>query len=257
MFRSILFAIAFYAVTAAMMIGFSYLLFIPRKYAMTAFRRHAKVSLWLQRLIVGTKIEIRGRDRLPKGPIIVAAKHQSAWDTFALVPLLADPALIMKRELLWIPFYGWFSAKFKMIFVDRNSGPSALRQMVRDARARADEGRQIVIFPEGTRQSPGAAPDYKPGVFLLYDQLKVPCVPVALNSGLYWPRRSLMRFPGTIVVEFLEPMPPGLGRLEFTHRLQEVIEGASDRLLAEAANDPDAPPLPESARERLKALAAE
>ena len=231
MVRSILFAIAFYAVTAVMSVVFSYLLVGPRERAMTALRLHARVCLWLQRHIVGTRIEVRGHDRLPKGAVLVAAKHQSAWDTFALVPLLADPALVMKRELLWIPFYGWYSAKFEMIFVDRNSGPKALRQLTRDAKARAEQGREIVIFPEGTRRAPGAAPAYKPGTFLLYDRLKVPCVPVALNSGLYWPRRSLLRHPGTIIVEFLDPIEPGLGRLKFMHRLQEAIEQASDRAL--------------------------
>ncbi len=256
MLRSIVFAIAFYALTAAMLLGYSYLLLGPRDRAMAALKQHARAALWLQRKIVGTKFEVRGRDNLPQGPVLVAAKHQSAWDTFALIPQLSDPALIMKRELLWIPFYGWFSAKLEMIFVNREAGPKALRQMVRDARARADDGREMVIFPEGTRRAPGAAPDYKPGAFLLYDQLKVPCIPVALNSGLYWPRRSVMRYPGTIVIEFLEPIPPGLNRADFSHRLQDAIERASDRLLAEAAAAPNAPPLPDVAQDRLEAMAA-
>ena len=126
--------------------------------------------------------------------------------------------------------------------------------MAREAKDRADQSREIVIFPEGTRRAPGAEPAYRPGAFMLYNQLDAPCVPVALNSGLYWPRRSLVRYPGTIVVEFLKPLPPGLGRLEFTHELESAIESASDRLLAEAAEHADAPPLPESARARLAEL---
>ena len=140
----------------------------------------------------------------------------------------------MKRELFWIPFHGWFSKKFEMIPVDRDKGPAALRRMLREAKARIADGREIIIFPEGTRRAPGAPPDYKTGVILLYDALGVPCVPVALNSGLFWPRRSLIRRPGTIVVEFLDPIPPGLPKAEFLKRLTEAIETASSRLLAEA-----------------------
>ena len=254
MIRSLLFAIAFYTVTALMLIGSIPLLLAPRSWAMAALRAHANISLWLLKTIVGTELEVRGRDKIPPGAVLVAAKHQSAWDTFALIPMLSDPALIMKRELKWIPLYGWFSAKFKMIFVDRNSGPSGLRQMAREAKERAAMGRGIIIFPEGTRRAPGAPPAYKPGAFLLYDQMQVACVPVALNSGLYWPRRSLVRYPGTIVVEFLDPIPPGLKRSAFSQAMERAIEEGSDRLLAEAARSPAPPPLPESARARLKEL---
>jgi 1-acyl-sn-glycerol-3-phosphate acyltransferase len=177
---------------------------------------------------------VRGREKLPDGPCLVAAKHQSAWETFALIPLFRDPALLMKRELFWIPFHGWFSRKFEMIPVDRDKGPTALRRMLREAKRRIADGREIIIFPEGTRRAPGAPPDYKTGILLLYEALGVPCVPLALNSGLFWPRRSLKRRPGTILVEFLEPIPPGLPKDEFSKRLIDAIETASARLLAEA-----------------------
>ena len=131
-------------------------------------------------------------------------------------------------------FHGWFSHKFEMIPVDRDKGPAALRRMLREARKRVADGREIIIFPEGTRRAPGAPPNYKTGVVLLYEALGVPCVPVALNSGLFWPRRSLERRPGTIVVEFLDPIPPGLKKAEFLKRLTDAIETASTRLLAEA-----------------------
>ena len=177
------------------------------------------------RTIVGTKIEVRGRENIPQGPCLVASKHQSAWETFALIPIFRDPALLMKRELFFIPFHGWFSRKFEMIPVDRDKGPSALRRMLREAKKRIDDGREIIIFPEGTRRPPGAPPDYKTGIMLLYDALGVPCLPVALNSGLFWPRRSVIRRPGTIVVEILPPIPPGLPREEFLRRLRRPSRG--------------------------------
>ena len=121
-----------------------------------------------------------------------------------------------------------------MIPVDRDKGPAALRRMVREAKLRVAQGREIIIFPEGTRRAPGAPPDYKTGVVLLYETLQIPCVPLALNSGAFWPRRSLSLRPGTIVVEFLDPIPPGLPKAEFLDRLSRSIETASARLLVEA-----------------------
>ncbi len=234
MARSLLFNVLFYVTTTLFVVIGSPLLFAPRGWAMAALKVHARFELWLLRAIVGTTIEVRGRENIPQGPCLVASKHQSAWETFALIPIFRDPALLMKRELFFIPFHGWFSRKFEMIPVDRDKGPAALRRMLREARKRIDDGREIIIFPEGTRRPPGAPPDYKTGIVLLYDALGVPCLPVALNSGLFWPRRSVIRRPGTIVVEILPPIPPGLPREEFLRRLQEAIEGASSRLLVEA-----------------------
>ncbi|MCJ7598270.1 MAG: 1-acyl-sn-glycerol-3-phosphate acyltransferase [Methyloceanibacter sp.] len=232
--RAFLFNVIFY-VTTVLFLGLgSPLLFGPRSWAMAALALHARTELWLLKTIVGTKLEVRGREKLPNGACLVASKHQSAWETFALIPLFRDPAYLMKRELFYVPFHGWFSYKFKMIPVDRDKGPTALRRMLAEAKTRAAVGREIVIFPEGTRRAPGAPPDYKTGVFLLYEALQIPCVPVALNSGLFWPRRSFKRYPGTIVVEFLDPIPPGLPKREFLPRLQETIETASNRLIAEA-----------------------
>lgn len=234
MLRSLLFNILFYLTTALFLLFGSPLLFGPRRWAMAALAVHARFELWLLRAVVGTRLEVHGRDKLPHGECLIACKHQSAWETFAIIPLFRDPAFLMKRELFWIPFHGWFSRKFEMIPVDRDKGANALRAMLREARKRAEEGREIIIFPEGTRRAPGAPPDYKTGVYLLYEALRVPCVPVALNSGLFWPRRSLRRYPGTVVVEFLDPIPPGLPKKEFLARLQATIEQAADRLLAEA-----------------------
>ena len=234
MARSLLFNVLFYVTTTLFVVLGSPLLFGPRRWAMAALAIHGRFELWLLKLIVGTTFEVRGREKLPKSACLVASKHQSAWETFALIPLFRDPALLMKRELFWIPFHGWFSRKFEMIPVDRDKGPAALRRMLREAKSRIADGREIIIFPEGTRRAPGAPPDYKTGVILLYAALGVACVPVALNSGVFWPRRSLTRRPGTIVVEFLDPIPPGLPRDEFLARLTTAIETASNRLLAEA-----------------------
>ncbi len=234
MARSLIFNLLFYVTTALFVVLGSPLLFGPRRWAMAALATHGRFELWLLKAIVGIRLEVRGAEKLPKGACLVASKHQSAWETFGLIPLFRDPALLMKRELFWIPFHGWFSRKFEMIPVDRDKGPAALRRMLREARKRVAGGREIVIFPEGTRRPPGAPPDYKTGVVLLYEALGVPCVPLALNSGVFWPRRSLIRRPGTIVVEFLDPIPPGLPKGEFLKRLMDAIETASARLLAEA-----------------------
>ena len=240
MARSLLFNVLFYVTTALFVVLGSPLLLGPRRWAMAALALHGRFELWLLKTSVGTKLELRGAEKLPAGACLVASKHQSAWETFALIPLFRDPALLMKRELFWIPFHGWFSYKFNMIPVDRDKGPSALRRMLREAKKRVAAGREIIIFPEGTRRAPGAPPDYKTGVALLYESLGVPCVPVALNSGVFWPRRSLTRRPGTIVVEILDPIPPGLAKAAFMTRLEGAIEGASARLLAEAmSKEPD------------------
>lgn len=238
MIRSLLFITVFYANTAVFLVFGSPLLLGPRSWAMAGLRAHARASLFWMWLIVGTRIEVRGRDNLPDGPALIAAKHQSAWDTFALIPLFRDPAMIMKAELGNIPFYGWFSRKFEHILVKRERAAVALRQMIKDARDRAGKNRDIVIFPEGTRRKPGALPDYKPGIMALYDGLQRPCVPVALNSGCFWPRGNLLKRRGTIVVEILPPIPPGLPRQHFMNRLQHDIETSSEQLRIEALGLP-------------------
>jgi 1-acyl-sn-glycerol-3-phosphate acyltransferase len=244
MLRSLVFAVAFYIVTALFLVLGSWLFFGPRRWAMEGLRQHALASLWLLRHIARTRMEVRGREYLPEGPCLVVSKHQSAWDTFALVPLFKDPAIVLKDELKWIPFYGWFCVKFEHILVKRDRAAAALRALVDAAKSRIAERRQVVIFPEGTRRAPAAPPDYKPGYVALYEGLGVTCVPLALNSGLYWPRRSLMRYPGTIVVEFLPPIPPGMPRKAFKAELERRLEDASARLIAESCQTADPPPLP-------------
>ena len=257
MLRSVIYAAAFYLATAIFLALGSWLLLAPRRWAMQGLKLHGQTCVWLLRVICGTRVEVRGRERIPQGACLVVAKHQSAWDTFALVPLFRDPAIVLKDELKWIPFYGWFCLKFEHILVKRDRASAALKQLIADAKVRTGQQRQVVIFPEGTRRAPGAAPDYKPGYIALYEALGVPCIPIALNSGLYWPRRSLLRHPGTIVVEILPPIPPGLSRSEFRKRLEPAIETASNRLILEAAAANPGLPLPPEARQHLEGIARE
>jgi 1-acyl-sn-glycerol-3-phosphate acyltransferase len=209
-------------------------LLLPHRIHLAFIRSYARTSLWLLRVVCGTSVEWRGLDKLPRGACLVACKHQSAWETFALYAMLDDPAYILKRELMWIPFFGWHMAKAGLIPIDRSAGMAALSRMTAHARKQLEHGRQVVIFPEGTRRLPGAEPSYKPGVAHLYVRSGVACVPVALNSGLFWPRRSLRRYPGSILVEVLDPIEPGLGSREFLSRLQETLEAATARLVQES-----------------------
>ncbi len=241
--RSLAYGLAFYVTTAVFLLLGSWLLLAPRRWAMAGLALHGRTCVALLKLICGTGLEVRGHDKLPKSACLVVSKHQSAWDTFALISLFRDPAIVLKDELKWIPVYGWFCVKFGHILVKRDKASIALKALIRDARARVAAGREVVIFPEGTRTAPGAAPDYKPGYVALYEALDVAAVPVALNSGLYWPRRSFLRYPGTIIVEFLDPIAPGLPRAEFRRCIEVALEAASTRLIAEAAAAPNPPPL--------------
>lgn len=233
--RSIAFNAALYL--SAIVIGLiaTPAFFMPRKAAVFVTSHLSRFVLFLLKIIAGTRYEIRGP--IPHGPVLVAAKHQSMWDTIIFVALLNDPAIVLKSELLWIPYYGWFSAKTKMIGIDRGSGSSAIRRLVAQGKAALKLNRPIVIFPEGTRAAPGATPDYKPGVAALYRQLDVECIPVAVNSGLYWPRRRFLRKPGTIVLEFLPAIPAGLDRKTFMTTLEIQIEEATARLVAKGKRE--------------------
>jgi 1-acyl-sn-glycerol-3-phosphate acyltransferase len=234
LFRSILFNVVFYVNLVVFLVVGSPLMFGPRRWAMFGLKLWAITSQWWLEVIVGIDVDVRGRANVPDGAVIVAGKHQSLFETFALIPLFNDPAMVLKRELLFIPLFGWFAAKFRMIPVDRGAGASALRGMLLHARRAAAGGREILIFPEGTRRPPGAPPAYKPGAAAIYGALGLPCVPMAINSGLFWPRRKILKTPGTIVVEFLPPIPPGLRRADFSRALEGAIEQATARLLAEA-----------------------
>lgn len=225
--RSALFLLWFAAVTTILSLIFLPVLALPRGATVWLARLWARLTFWGLKIFAGIGFEIRGAR--PKGAVLIASKHMSMWDTLALYLALDEPAIVLKRELLRIPFYGWFLWKATAIPIDRSAGASALRKMAAEARAVLAEGRSILIFPEGTRKKPGAAPDYKPGVAGLYGQLDVACVPVALNSGVYW--TGFFKRPGTIVLEFLEPIGPGLKRNAFMDLLESRIETATNKLL--------------------------
>lgn len=233
--RSLLFNIAFYIVTAVMLVGTLPLFFIlPQGFGMGVVRNWARTCLWLHRVIAGTRLEVRGHENLPPGGVIVASKHQSFFETFALIPILKNPTIVMKRSIRWWPIFGQYTIKTGMIHVDREGKTAALRALSARAREELAKGREIIFFPEGTRRAPGAPPDYQTGIALLYKTLGVPVVPVAVNSGYYWPRHSFLRLPGTIVIEFLPPIAPGLDSRAFLSRLEGAIETASRALGAEA-----------------------
>lgn len=232
-FRSHLFNVVFYLNLVLWLVPASLTFVMPRMAIIRVAQAWGRFNLTLLRWIVGTQVEFRGLDRIPAGGLLIAAKHQSFLETFALLSCVDDPTFILKRELQWIPIFGWLTAKAGMIPVNRGS-TNALPDMNRRAVAEVRAGRQILIFPEGTRRPPGAPPAYKYGAAHLYRSLGVPCLPVALNSGLFWPRRRYIRRPGTTVIEFGRPIPPGLDRDAFMDVLIEAIETRSAALLAEA-----------------------
>ena len=232
--RSAVFNLAFWVWGLAMHVVSLPLLLVPRGAAQWMGRVWIGVTLALLALLCGLRHEIRGRENLPGGAYLLASKHQSAWDTLIYALLLNDPAYVLKKELVWFPLFGLFLVKTGVVPVDRAGGAKALRKMVADAKRFAEAGRPLVIFPEGTRAAPGKRHPYHPGVAALYRQLDLPVVPVALNSGLFWGRQSFVKKPGTIVLEILPPIPPGLSRQDFMAELEDRIETASDRLSGKA-----------------------
>lgn len=231
--RSVLFNAAFFLVSA----GFSAigipLLVAPRRWSLTWVRLWSWSVQALLRIICGTRLEVIGRENLPDGPAIFAAKHQSAFDTIVWLTLLEAPAYVMKKELFSVPVWGWLARRSGQIAVDRTGGAPALRGLVRAAKRRLAEGRSVVIFPEGTRSAPGARLPYYPGVVALA-KLGVPVIPVATDSGLYWGRRSFLKQPGSIRISILPALDPQIGRRDILDCMTEVIETESDRLLASA-----------------------
>jgi 1-acyl-sn-glycerol-3-phosphate acyltransferase len=231
--RSLVFTALFYAWSVIMALIMLPTVIAPRRWMISMFRVWGQGIYVLLAAICGIKVEIRGRQYIPTGPALVAPKHQCMFDVFSQFVWLPDSCWVMKKELMWIPFFGWYSAKQQMIVVDREGGALALKRMVKQALERFADRRQLVIFPEGHRGQPGVAGDYKPGVAALYREFGVPCVPVATNSGVHWPAHGFLRKPGTIVFEYLEPIPPGLKRATFMDTLKTRIEDASNALLAE------------------------
>jgi len=253
--RSLGFTIVFYITTFILIVlTVPFYFLLPRLRAWGVARFWIKTSLWLAKIIVGIDYRIEGKEYIPQGACIIAAKHQSAWETMALLLHFADPVLILKRELMFIPLFGWYMAKVGVIAINRGSPIKAMKAVIKGAKEKANQGRQILIFPEGTRRIPGAGPDYKPGIAAIYGELDIPVVIVAHNAGLYWPRDNFRRYKGMIKVQILPPLMPGLNRKDFVRRLIEQTEKACDDLLLEAANSQNPPAMPADAVKKLAVL---
>jgi 1-acyl-sn-glycerol-3-phosphate acyltransferase len=234
-FRSCLFFLWFAIVSVVIAVGGVWVLLLPRRATELLSKTWSRAVLFGLKWIAGLGYEVRGT--VPKGAVLVAAKHMSMWDTVMLYVLLDDACAVVKRSLLNVPFYGWYLRKAGVIAIDRDGKASALKQMVAEAKAALAGQRPLFIFPEGTRKAPGMPTDYKPGVAALYTQTGTACVPVALNSGLFWTGPGgFLKKPGRIVIAFLPPIAPGLKRAEFMHRLENDIETATGQLVQEGLN---------------------
>jgi 1-acyl-sn-glycerol-3-phosphate acyltransferase len=226
-FRSLVFNVAFLGASAVYCTLTLPSLLGPRRWACRTRDVWASLVLALLKYIAGVDHRVEGLENVLRGKILVAANHQSAWETLAIHTIFPDPVIVLKRELLMIPVFGWFIARLGMIPIDRNAGASAVKTMIREARERSNTDRPIVIFPQGTRSAPGLEAPYQHGVYALYRVLGVPLCPVALNSGLHWSHDTFVKRPGTIQVRILPAIPPGLGRSAFMNQLETAIQDAS------------------------------
>jgi 1-acyl-sn-glycerol-3-phosphate acyltransferase len=233
-FRSLVFNIAFYVNLIVLMVFGLPMILGGRHGVFVMARLWGSTSLWLLDRICGLTVEFRGLENIPQGGYIIAAKHQSILETFALLKYAPDFAYVLKRQLIFVPLFGLYLIGAQQIDIDRTRGRSAMAQISKRAGEVLADGRQVFIFPEGTRRHPGALPMYKYGVVNLYADTGAPCLPVAVNTGLYWGRRGFTRRPGVAVIEYLPVIAPGLAREDFATQLQAAIETASNRLMTEA-----------------------
>jgi len=231
--RSLLFMVWLYGSMLVFGLGLSPLLVFPRPAAMWVIRGFARSVLFGARLFVGIKVEFRGLEYCPDGAALIAGKHLSMIDTIAPFVILKDPCFVLKRELLFLPFFGWFAWRSNMVPIRREDASKALKSMVSLTRLRLKEARQVLIFPEGTRSNVGDEPQYKPGVAALYRDLDVPCHLMATNSGQFWPGHGIDRKSGTIVFEFLPPLAAGLKRGDLMTQMKTQLEAASNALIDE------------------------
>jgi 1-acyl-sn-glycerol-3-phosphate acyltransferase len=230
--RSLLFATWFYLTMAVIGFVCMPIALVSRDAAMSAIRFWCGAQRIGLRVICGIRTEFRGLENLPKGAGLIAMKHQSTYDTIAPFLFIQNPGYILKKELLKIPVFGAYASRVG-IPIDRAGGAKTMKLMLASAKRGLAAGQQIVIFPEGTRQPPDALTDIKPGVIFMYNELEVPCVPVALNTGLCWQGSGFLRRPGKVVFEVLKPIEAGLNRKELTQRLKDALDPATQRLVAE------------------------
>jgi 1-acyl-sn-glycerol-3-phosphate acyltransferase len=231
--RSALFNALFFSLTALLGLLAMPLQLMSRRHTIAMVRFWANSVVWLLRVICRVTVDLRGFENLPPGAVVIAAKHQSAFDTIIWLALLPDAAYVLKKQLLYIPLYGWHVRRLNMIPVDRAGGGPALRAMLRIAVQVLERGRQVVIFPEGTRTAPGERVPYQPGVVAIAGATKAPVIPVATDSGRIWGRRSFRKFPGVIRISILAPLSPAKGRAALLPMLEQAIEAETDRLMAE------------------------
>ena len=235
--RSLAFNLALFGLTAVMCCVMLWALMLPRHQMLGVVRLWLRQIAWIERHIGGITYHVIGREYVPSGTCIIAAKHQSAWETFKLHLLFGDPAIVLKKELLNIPLWGWYLRRSGMIPIDRAARGRVITRMMEAARQAVKDGRKIVIFPQGTRTAIGEVKTYKNGVATLYQELGLPVVPMALNSGLLWAKNSFLKKPGLITVEFLPPIPSGLPRDAMMEQLKNALEAASDRLATQAPHE--------------------
>lgn len=230
--RSFFFNVLFYGGTGVACFVLAWSLVLPRRFMLAGIRGYMGYVAWIERWVAKLHYRVEGREHVPQqGSYIVAAKHQSAWETLKLHLLFNDPAIVLKKELLNIPIWGLYARRAKLIPIDRSAGRKAAEGMLAAARQAVAEGRPIVIFPQGTRVAPGAWKDYKAGVGILYEALGVPLVPLAMNSGMFWGRQAYTKRAGCITLRFLPAIAPGLSRADGMRKLVSVLEGESDRLV--------------------------
>jgi 1-acyl-sn-glycerol-3-phosphate acyltransferase len=213
------------------------IVFLPLLIINHSFLRYRLPYLWawialkLQKYILGLDYRVKSHVKVPKHRAVFAVKHQSAWETIALLHILDRPVFVLKKELLRIPVFGWYLGKADNIVIDRKSGQKAIGQIIEQSMKYLSEERVIVIFPEGTRTKAGEQVRYKQGIANLYEALSPPIYPVGLNSGVFWARNSFIRRPGVVDVEIMPPMPYDLSKQEFMEALQTTIETVSTKLL--------------------------
>ena len=231
--RSMLFGALFFPWSTLCSIFVPLSLVFPRPFMQSIVLVWGVGVRFLLRWVVGLKWRAEGLENVPQGPCVIAAKHQSAWDTMVFHVLLPDPVYVVKKELTRIPFWGWGFYKAGCVVVDRKAGAKALKHLVEGVKVALGRGSQVVIFPEGTRTAPDQRVDYHPGIAAIYRDANVPVVPVALDSGLFWGRMAPIKYPGEITIKFMEPINPGMDRREFMTLLQDRVEGESAKLMAE------------------------
>ncbi|MFY2823673.1 lysophospholipid acyltransferase family protein [Ruegeria sp. MALMAid1280] len=235
--RSLIFMIVIYTWMLILGIVFAPYALLTKRGALQACKTYARTTMWLARWMVGIRTEVRGA--VPTGEVVVGAKHQSFLDIIIIFDAVPHGKFIMKRELLWTPVIGMYARRLGCIPVDRGKKGAAVAKMVKDVSKEFAEPGQLVIYPQGTRVAPGVHRPYKVGTAVLYEGLGFPCVPVATNAGVFWPRTGVLRKPGLAIVDFLDPIEPGVGRKDFLQRLEDVIETRSDALMKEVGFDPD------------------